>query len=84
MSESKHTQHELRLLGEAIGQIRTERGLSADELAVATGIEIARVRALEAGQLDPDYELLVALADGLGVGLSTFVIRAEELGGEGA
>jgi transcriptional regulator with XRE-family HTH domain len=70
---------DLLLLGKAIGQIRAERGLSVGELAAAAGIEIERVQALEAGQLDPDYELLLTLAEGLGVRPSALVIRAEEL-----
>jgi hypothetical protein len=41
------------------------------------------VRALEAGQLDPTYELLLALADGLDVRVSAFVIRAEALVADG-
>lgn len=73
---------DLLLLGKAIAQIRAERGLSVGELAAATGVEIARVQALEAGQLDPDYELQLALAEGLGVQPSALVIRAEELQAE--
>jgi transcriptional regulator with XRE-family HTH domain len=37
------------------------------------------VDALETGQLDPTYELLLALADGLGVEPSALVILAERL-----
>jgi transcriptional regulator with XRE-family HTH domain len=84
LSERQQRRPDLLVLGEAIGQIRVERGLSPVELAAATGIEIARIQTLEAGRLDPDYEMLLALAEGLGVRPSTFVIRAEELGGEGA
>jgi transcriptional regulator with XRE-family HTH domain len=34
------------------------------ELAARTGIEAQRIRDLEMGQLDPDYEMLIELADG--------------------
>jgi transcriptional regulator with XRE-family HTH domain len=76
---SQREQQHLLALGLALGQIREEHGVSADQLAAATGVELARVRALEDGRLDPAYELLLALADGLGVRPSAFVIRAEAL-----
>jgi transcriptional regulator with XRE-family HTH domain len=82
LSESRQKQPDLLVLGEAIGQIRAERGLSTVELATATGIEITRIQALEAGRLDPDYELLLTLAEGLGVRPSALVIRAEGLKAE--
>jgi transcriptional regulator with XRE-family HTH domain len=53
--------------------------LSAVDLAAAIGNEQTLIRALEAGRLDPSYELLLALAQGLGVRPSVFIIRAEEL-----
>jgi hypothetical protein len=40
----------------------------------------ARIAELEAGRLDADYDLLLALAEGLGVRASAFFLRAEELG----
>jgi transcriptional regulator with XRE-family HTH domain len=76
---SKQQEQHLLVLGQAIGQLRSELGLSTGELAAATGIEQARIQALEAGRFNPDYELLLALAEGLGGRPSAFVIRAEEL-----
>jgi len=69
----------LLVLGQAIGQVRAERGLSTGDLAAATGNEQTLIQALEAGRLDPSYELLLVLADGLGVRPSSFILRAEEL-----
>jgi transcriptional regulator with XRE-family HTH domain len=79
LSERRPKQQDLVVLGRAIGKLREERGLSTDELAVATGVERARIQALEAGRLDPGYELLLALAEGLGVGPSALIVRAEAL-----
>lgn len=79
MSKGKQEQQDLRVLGQAIGQIRAERGMSIVDLAAATDIEHTLIEALERGRLDPSYERLLALADGLGVRPSSFVIRAEEL-----
>jgi transcriptional regulator with XRE-family HTH domain len=82
LSESQQRQRDLFFLGQAIGQLREERGLGKDELAAATGSERTRIQALEAGLLDPDYELLLTLAEALGIRPSAFVIRAEELQAE--
>jgi len=79
VSKGKQEQQDLRVLGEAIGQIRSERGMSVVDLAAASGIERTLIEALERGRLDPTYERMLALADGLGVRLSSFVVRAEEL-----
>jgi|NGEPerStandDraft_8_1074529.scaffolds.fasta_scaffold123001_2 transcriptional regulator with XRE-family HTH domain len=53
--------------------------MSADELADASGVIRERIGALEAGQLDPTYELLLEIADGLGTQPSALVILAEQL-----
>lgn len=79
MPTSRQPEQELVLLGQAIRQVREQRGLSTGELAASLGIERERLDALEAGRLDPAYDLLLALAEGLGVRPSAFVIRAEEL-----
>lgn len=76
---SSHDQQDLLVLGRAIAQIRGELGIGAEELAEATGVDRERLSALEAGQVDPTYELLLTLAEGLGVGASAFVVRAELL-----
>lgn len=69
----------LVLLGRAIERVREEHGMTPAELAAAAGVKRRRLVALEAGRLDPDYDLLVPLAQALGVRLSTFFIRAEAL-----
>jgi transcriptional regulator with XRE-family HTH domain len=79
VARGKQEKQDLRLLGQAIGQIRAERGMSTTDLAAATGISHTLILAIERGRLDPSYERLLALADGLGVRPSAFVIRAEEL-----
>jgi transcriptional regulator with XRE-family HTH domain len=66
-------------LGRAVRSLREQQGLSASDLAAAVGVAPARIAALEEGRLDPDFELLLTLADSMGVRLSTFFVRAEEL-----
>jgi|GEM_PF-2147155 DNA-binding XRE family transcriptional regulator len=79
---SQREQQDLLLLGRAIGQIREERDTTAEDLAAASDVELAQIQALEAGRVDPTYELLLALAEALGVRPSAFVIRAEALAAE--
>ncbi|HSZ13094.1 MAG TPA: helix-turn-helix transcriptional regulator [Solirubrobacteraceae bacterium] len=68
---------ELVSLGWAVRQLREERGMSVGELAGKTGIGVSCMASLEAGRLDPDYELLGKLADALDTKLSALVIRGE-------
>jgi transcriptional regulator with XRE-family HTH domain len=79
VTEDQAKQREMHLLGRAIRDIRTERHVSIDALAQAAGVEPRCVRSLEAGRLDPRYDLLLALSKGLGVQPSTFVLHAEAL-----
>lgn len=81
MPESGHRDADLLVLGRAVRRMREQRGMSADELAGATSMGRERVDALETGRLDPTYELLLALAEGLGTQPSALVILAEQLKG---
>jgi ribosome-binding protein aMBF1 (putative translation factor) len=81
-SEQESRRH-LRNLGEAVRQLREQRGSTSDELAETLGVEARYVRALEAGERDPDYELLFTLARALDVRPATLIGRAEELAREG-
>lgn len=60
--------------------MREQQSMSADELADAIEIRRQRIDALETGHLDPTYELLLAVAEGLGVQPSALVTLAEQLG----
>lgn len=79
MPESGHRDANLLILGQAVRRMREQRGMSADELAGATGISPQRIDALETGRLDPTYALLLALSEGLGIEPSALVTLAEEL-----
>ena len=71
----------LSLLGHAIREIREQRGMTVRELAGAAKVEENQIVAVEAGTLDPDFELMLKLAASVGVRASAFVLRAEELAG---
>jgi transcriptional regulator with XRE-family HTH domain len=84
LSQSKReSERHLRSLGETVRQLREQRGLSSAELAAALGVERAYAQALEAGECDPDYELLLALARVLGVRPAELIGRAEDLARDG-
>jgi transcriptional regulator with XRE-family HTH domain len=68
---------ELAALGRAVAGLREERGLTVAALATAAKVDPERIAAIEVGQHDPDFDLLVALADGLGVKPATLFQRAE-------
>jgi transcriptional regulator with XRE-family HTH domain len=77
LAQSSYKEPNLLLLGRAVKQMREQRGMSVDELVVASGVLRERVSALETGQLDPTYELLLKIADGLGTQPSALIILAE-------
>lgn len=70
-------------LGRAIRQLRVERNIGAGELAAAAGLTPRRIDALEAGRLDPPYDVLLALARGLGVKPAELVRHAENRAKDG-
>jgi ribosome-binding protein aMBF1 (putative translation factor) len=74
---------ELVFLGRAIRQQREQQNITAGELAAKAGVGKRRLQRLEAGRLDPDFELLGNLADALSTKPSTFVVRAEALKAKG-
>jgi transcriptional regulator with XRE-family HTH domain len=61
--------------------MREERGMSPDRLADATGMTRQRIDAMETGRLDPSYDLLLALAEGLRAQPSALVALAQQLKG---
>lgn len=76
-------QQDLLILGTALQEAREQHGLSTSNLAAATGLTPAHIKALEDGQLDPDFKLLLQLAKGMGTHPSAFFLRAEELDNQG-
>jgi hypothetical protein len=52
------------------------------ELAASTSVEPERIRALERGELDPDLDTMLALAEAMDLRPSAFVLRAEAIAKE--
>jgi transcriptional regulator with XRE-family HTH domain len=72
-----HNNPNLIALGRAARQLREERGLTHPELASAADLDRGLIEAIEDGRHDPHYDVLLALADGLGVRPSAIVKRIE-------
>ncbi len=68
------------VLGRVIRLEREEHGMTPAELAAAAGIEPGRLAELEAGQLNPTYLLVLALAAGLSVRPSALMARVDREG----
>jgi transcriptional regulator with XRE-family HTH domain len=64
---------ELIRFGQKIRQVREREGISVAELAVRSGIAMQMINALEAGRFDPPFDLMIAVADGLGARLSVLI-----------
>ena len=63
-----------QLLGERLKRLRGEAGLSQEALAAKSGISRVTITRLEAGEQDPHYETLLALAQGLGLPLERLLV----------
>lgn len=59
--------------------VREQQGFSVSEIAAVSDVKESRLQALEAGQLDPDFELMLNVAESMGVRPSAFIIKVEEL-----
>ncbi len=80
MSGPTSDEHDLRVLGRAIRELREQRRLGLAALgALAGGIPEADLAAIEAGRLDPGYRRLRRLATALGVTSTALLLRVEEL-----
>lgn len=71
---------ELVALGLAVHRSREEHGMDTSKLAAAAGIDRERLEEIETGRCAPAYDVLLALASGLGVEPGPLVRRAARSG----
>jgi transcriptional regulator with XRE-family HTH domain len=76
---ARQQQQDLIILGQAVRELRMQRHRSIRNLATICGVSPRRLAELEHGRLDPDLELLAALARGLEMRTSEIFVRAEHL-----
>jgi transcriptional regulator with XRE-family HTH domain len=65
-------------IGRAVRRLRTERGLSQEQLALEAGIHSVYLSGIERGHRNPSLHVLIALGEALGVRGSELVALAEE------
>lgn len=64
-------------LGLVFAEARRERGLTQEELSLATGVHRNYIGGIERGERSPTVEKIATLAGALGVSLSDLFARAE-------
>ena len=64
-------------LGRVVGDLRTERGLSVEDLADRAGVHHAYLQAIERGERNISLGTLRRLAEALGVAGSELLARVE-------
>jgi transcriptional regulator with XRE-family HTH domain len=85
MSTDSSPMQELAAFGQAVRELREQRGMSLDALARASRLprgrkmSSRRIGRIEAGEVDPRYDELIALADALDVTPGTIIAYAEQL-----
>jgi transcriptional regulator with XRE-family HTH domain len=65
-------------LGRAVRELRARRGLSQEVLGFRSGLHRNYVGAIERGEINPTFRVLIKLAHGLGFELSELVLLWEE------
>jgi transcriptional regulator with XRE-family HTH domain len=66
------------VLGNTVREIRARRGLSQEVLGMAAGLHRNYVGAIERGQINPTFRVLLQLSDGLRLPLSEIFALFEE------
>ncbi len=72
---------QLGFFGRAAKDLRRERGLGVEELAVLAGLSIRHVLLLEGGRVNEGFDTLCRLAVALDDGLDGLFRRMEAIGG---
>lgn len=67
-----------RLFGKQLRALRTDRGLTQQELAERAGISRVTIARFEAGEQLPRYQTMIALADGLGVAIECLIAETPD------
>ncbi len=63
----------LRKLGQRLSYLREKQNFTVSELAARSGLDPGIIEEIEAGRVDPEISVIVALAGGLGVRVGELV-----------
>jgi transcriptional regulator with XRE-family HTH domain len=77
--KSKPRTAELGALGEAIRRLRTEAGLSQEQLAERVATDLTQIGGLERGTRNPSYTTLLRLARALRTRVGEIAVLADRL-----
>ncbi|MGE5335803.1 MAG: helix-turn-helix domain-containing protein [Nitrososphaerota archaeon] len=66
-------------LGEAVRTVRTESGMTQEDLADAAGTDLTQVGGIERGRRNPSYTTLLRLATALDTSVGQLATLADEL-----
>jgi transcriptional regulator with XRE-family HTH domain len=75
---SDRERQDLLAFSMAVRELREQRSMSSRQLAQAAGIEHGCLEAVGAGELDPPFDLMVALGRALGVVWPKLVVAATD------
>lgn len=78
MPRQKHSP-EHRALGRTVRWARARQGLSQEELGFRSRLHRNYIGAIERGEINATYRVLLKLADGLSMALSDLIAEAEQL-----
>lgn len=68
-----------RALGRAVRVTRAQRGLSQEELGFRCGLHRNYIGAIERGEINPTFRVLLKLERGLATPLSELIAHAQEI-----
>lgn len=77
------TQEQKSALADRLKALRQRNGLTQGQVTAACGISTSTLSKIENGQLSPTYDVLLRLADGLGVDLVELFVNAQSHMGAG-
>jgi len=82
---AKMVEHDrlLSALGQRVRRLREQRNMSEGELAGTAGLRVRRLDSIEAGRFDPPFDVLLALADALGVKAAELVGHTDDIANGG-
>lgn len=66
-------------LGRAVRILRVTRDLSQEELGARSGLRRNYIGAIERGEINPTFRVLLKLERGLAVSLSELILRYEQI-----
>lgn len=66
-------------LGQALAELRRERGLTQEALSLSTGVHRNYIGGIERGERKPTVETIAVLANALGVSLGELFSRTDSL-----